>query len=182
MAPYPDPAGRPRPPSANGLVWLFALAGIGAFLTFGTLIAWGAYRLATRKPQSPLAAAPSSAPSDRAKLPPVQRRVPHHPLSILDGCSQGDLGLIDRGIDDAISVGAPLYNSGNFAGCYHMYEGAAADVERKLSDACPGPKGALEDGRTRAASLSGPSAQAWAMRDAFDALVDVIGRRQAGNE
>ena len=84
--------------------------------------------------------------------------------------------VLADGIDGAISVGAPLYNSGDFAGCYHLYEGTAADIERKLSSACSGPTRALESGRTRAASLSGPSAQAWAMRDAFDGLLDVIER------
>ena len=34
----------------------------------------------------------------------------------------------------------------------------------------------MRDGRTRAAKLDDPSAQAWAMRDAFDGLVKVIER------
>jgi hypothetical protein len=39
----------------------------------------------------------------------------------------------------------------------------------------------LADGRKRAARLADPSDQAWAMRDTFDGLLDVIRRRGAQN-
>jgi serine protease Do len=61
-----------------------------------------------------------------------------------------------------------------------MSEGTAADLERKLGPTCVGPARALAAGRTRAASLATPSAQAWAMRDAFDGLMDVISRSAKG--
>jgi hypothetical protein len=111
------------------------------------------------------------------KLPPVRRAVPHHPLSVLAGCSDDAQKLIKDTIGDAITVGAPLYNQGNFPACFHIYEGAAIDLERKLPATCRGPLGALGDGRKKAARLSSPSDQAWAMRDAFDGLLDVIGRK-----
>jgi hypothetical protein len=79
----------------------------------------------------------------------------------------------------AVEVGAPLYNDGNFAACYHVYEGAAADAERRLGSGCWGPKRALKAGRNKAAKLSDSAAQAWAMRDAFDGLMDVIERKFA---
>ena len=157
------------------MVLLFVFVAIGAVALVLGILGWVAYRMSREARSS--AVAPASAPPGRAAaLPPVTRSVPHHPLSILDGCNQDDVSALASGIDGAIAVGAPLYNSGNFAGCYHLYEGTAADIERKLSTSCVGPGRALETGRTRAASLGDPSAQAWAMRDAFDGLVEVIER------
>jgi serine protease Do len=110
-------------------------------------------------------------------LPAIRRDVPKHPQSILDRCSDAALASVVNGIGEAIEVGAPLYNDGNVAGCYHIYDGAAADLERRLPAACSGPKRALSSGRKKAAALDSPSAQAWAMRDAFDGLLSVIERR-----
>jgi len=119
------------------------------------------------------------AATQKTKLPAVTRDVPHHDLTLLRGCGEGDLKLLAQMIDDAIDVGAPLFNGGNFAGCYHIYAGASADAEPKLGGACLGPKRALAEGRKKAAALSDPAAQAWAMRDSFDGLLDVIVRKLA---
>jgi hypothetical protein len=112
----------------------------------------------------------------------IERHVPHHPTSMLAGCTVDMQKLIVRTLGEAIEVGAPLYNQGNFAACYHVYDGATSDLERKLGAACKGPKQALTDGQKRAASLPTPGAQAWAMRDAFDGLLDVIARKQEGRD
>jgi serine protease Do len=112
-----------------------------------------------------------------APLPRVVRAVPQHELAVLQGCADGDLQLLALTVENAIQVGAPLYNDGNFAACYHVYEGAALDAERKLKAACRGPKKALGDGRRKAAGLNDAAAQAWAMRDAFDGLMEVIARK-----
>lgn len=109
----------------------------------------------------------------------VERRVPHHALTVLKGCSAESHVAIARSLAAAIEVGAPLYNGGDFAACYHVYEGAALDLTRRLPKSCTGPKRALSRGRERAAKLAEPSAQAWAMRDAFDGLLEVIARRMA---
>ena len=104
------------------------------------------------------------------------RQIPHHALSALKGCSEGDQALIGRTLQEAIEVGAPLYNEGKLAACYHVYEGAAADLTQRLPAACHGPKQALTEGRQRAAKLSDPSGQAWAMRDSFDGMLDLLQR------
>lgn len=114
--------------------------------------------------------------SKRKETPTVQRKVPHHPLSSLKGCNSASIALIAHSIENAIQVGAPLYNRGDFASCYHVYEGAALDLERKLEKSCRSPQKALADGRKRAAGLKASHAQAWAMRDAFDGLLEVIQR------
>jgi len=112
----------------------------------------------------------------RAQMPNVKRDIPHHPLSSLKGCDSTRIALIAHSLENAIQVGAPLYNRGDFASCYHVYEGAALDLERKLGASCRSPQKALADGRKRAASLKASHAQAWAMRDAFDGLLEVIQR------
>ncbi len=109
------------------------------------------------------------------------RQIPHHPLSALNGCSQGDQVLIGKTLQDAIEVGAPLYNEGKLAACYHIYEGAAADLTQRLPASCRGPKTALTDGRKRAAALNDAGAQAWAMRDSFDGMLELLQRANAGH-
>jgi hypothetical protein len=111
------------------------------------------------------------------KLPDVKRNVPHHELSMLSGCSMADIESLGNAMEQAIQVGAPLYNGGNYAACFHVYEGASIDAERKLHPACLGPRRALADGRKKAANQKDPAAQAWAMRDAFDGLFDVMLRK-----
>jgi hypothetical protein len=109
-------------------------------------------------------------------VPKVDTSFAHHPVAVLDGCSPAARGLIAKMIVDAVEVGAPLYNEGRADACYHVYDGAASDLERKLPHACRGPTAALAEAQTRAASSAGVSAQAWVMRHEFDALLEVIAR------
>ena len=117
--------------------------------------------------------------STGTELPKIARHVPHHELALWNGCNDAAVALVAHGIAEAIDVGAPLYNDGNFAACYHVYEGAALDIERRLAKTCKGPQQALESGRGTASKLNDPSAQAWAMRDAFDGITDALVRRLA---
>lgn len=109
-------------------------------------------------------------------VPKIDTSFAHHPVAVLDGCSLAARGLIAKMIVDAVEVGAPLYNEGRADACYHVYDGAASDLERKLPRACRGPTAALAEAQTRAASSAGVSAQAWVMRHEFDALLEVIAR------
>ncbi len=121
-----------------------------------------------------------AAAADQQRAAKVDRQIPRHETSIFAGCNDVAVHLVRQGIADAVAVGAPLYNQGNVAACYHIYEGAAADMERRLPKSCKGPKRALTHGRNRAAKLNDPRAQAWAMRDTFDGLMEVIARKAAG--
>jgi serine protease Do len=103
---------------------------------------------------------------------------PHLPLPILDGCSQDAQRLIVKMLGDAIQAGAPLYNAHNANGCYHVYDWAASDLERKLPPTCKGPIRVLADVQKRAGALGDADSQAWAMRHAFDGLLEVIARKQ----
>jgi hypothetical protein len=113
-----------------------------------------------------------------ANAPKVKRSVPHHPIALLDGCPQDAQRLVVKMLGEAIEAGAPLYNEGKPGACYHVYDGAASDLGRRLPPTCRGAARALADAQRRAASLDDPVAQAWAMRDAFDGLLDVIARKQ----
>jgi serine protease Do len=104
------------------------------------------------------------------------RHVPSHPLRLLDDCSPADGRQIGRAIDGAISVGGPLYNQGNIEACFRVYEGAALGVQREVSG-CAGAKKALMSGVSEAGRRSGFVDKAWAMRDAFDGLIDVLQRK-----
>ena len=117
-----------------------------------------------------------------ARAPKVERKIPHHPASLLNGCDREAIASIPRVLGEAVEVGAPLYNQGNFEACFHIYEGAAMDLERRLPKRCAGPRRALGEGRARAAKLDDPSAQAWALRDTFDALFEVVARHDESGE
>jgi serine protease Do len=105
------------------------------------------------------------------------RPIPAFPAGILDGCGDASLALIVKTIGGAIQVGAPLFNEGNFIGCYMVYVGAAADLETKLPGGCRHAAKALEKARRKAQRLKDSSDQAWVLRDVFDGLLEAVGKR-----
>jgi hypothetical protein len=151
-----------------GIGFLF-FAGLG--ISFGAGVFVGMQRVAhTHEPEVPAISA--STPS----LPAPKRDVPVHDRAVLAGCTSRDLEAIETTISAAIEVGAPTYNAGNFQGCFAAYESAARTLESTLPKACRGPTKALATGRGNAAATASPADKAWAMRDAFDGLLDVIER------
>ena len=110
---------------------------------------------------------------------PQHRDIPNYPVSMLDDCQKPQLETVVNTISRAIGVGAPLYNEGNLEACYRIYEGAALELQRTAPQ-CPGPTKALADGISRADRLAGWSEKAWAMRDAFDGVLDVVQRSKSG--
>jgi serine protease Do len=103
------------------------------------------------------------------------RQVPEHELAILEGCGRDALDQAVEEITNAIRAGAPVYNQGNHEACFRIYEGAAVRLERELE--CPGLRDALGQGLLRAGTMQDFTAKAWAMRDAFDGVLDVITRK-----
>lgn len=124
-------------------------------------------------------AASAESGGERALPRPPVRHVPHHPAKLLEGCSRPDSAKVAASIADAIEVGAPLYNAGNFEACFRVYQGASLDVSRKVPG-CAGPKRALSDGMQEAERRASWADKAWAMRDAFDGLLELFQR--AGGE
>jgi hypothetical protein len=102
---------------------------------------------------------------------PIVRSIPVHEVKLLDGCSKEALIEAADAISRAIQLGAPLYNDGNFDACFMVYEGVS--IKFAGSSACPGVRTALADGLERAKTLPSAKAKAWALRDAFDGLIDV---------
>jgi len=148
----------------------------GQNLNFGLPSNYVRALLASPRPMSmaDFAAETTTTTAAAGSGPAIVRKVPLVSTSALDGCSAANLDLVMRTVAEAIDVGAPLYNSGNHAGCYHIYEGAALDLGRKLPASCRGASAVLEAGRKRAAGLPTPTEQAWAMRDAFDGVSRAI--------
>jgi hypothetical protein len=118
----------------------------------------------------PLAAL--EAPKRRARR---VRQVPQHPLSVLEGASLDAVESLASTLGQAINVGAPAYNRGDVEGCYRLYARTAEQLIDERGD-CPGAQRALRDGLLRCVELSDPDDRAWALRDTFDGLLDVIQR------
>ena len=116
---------------------------------------------------------PSARPGQK-----IARKVPNHPVSLLDNCSEADIANALQAIQAAITSGAPIYNQGNHEGCFRIYEGTALRLERESS--CQGVRDALGQGMLRASTMESATLKAWAMRDAFDGLLSVIKRKQDG--
>ncbi len=146
----------------------------GQNLNFGLPSNYVRALLASPKPMSLADFAAETTAPDAGPQVAIVRNIPVVKASALDGCSAANLDLVLKTIGDAIDVGAPLYNNGNHAGCYHIYEGAALDLDRKLPASCKGAAEVLKSGRARAAGLSNATEQAWAMRDAFDGVTNAI--------
>ncbi len=109
---------------------------------------------------------------------PIVRKVVRHPLSLVARCSDQALIATFQAITKAIRVGAPLYNKGQHEACFRIYEGAALKLEREID--CPGVRDALGQGLLRASTQPDYTAKSWAMRDAFDGVLDVIARKARG--
>lgn len=114
-----------------------------------------------------------TAPRQDPNAPKIVRQVPRHPVTLLDDCVADEVRNTYGAINEAIGLGAPLYNQGNHAACFKIYEGTALELEGKLIG-CTGVKQALADGRARAGTMTTDTERAWAMRDAFDGLLLVI--------
>jgi serine protease Do len=109
----------------------------------------------------------------------IRRMVPDHAVSVLDGCSVKDVQEFVTSIASAIQSGAPLYNQKTRQGyeaCFRVYEGTALRYANANDVACKGVRNAFGDGLLRAKTLDTYKEKAWAMRDAFDGLIDVARR------
>jgi hypothetical protein len=203
----PLPSRPPPPPNANandedaatsiGLAG-FAVAFAGVMTGMGFLLValmvgqLGRSATAMTAGTAPTSARPSAADSEGAEgsphprvvdspvASPTLRNIPTHPLRLLEGCSAEDIDGLEAALNASITRGAPLFNDGDVLGCATEYEQTAAGLETTLAASCHGPAGALADGRATAARADGPNARAWAMRDAFDGLLEVIERSRAG--
>jgi serine protease Do len=105
----------------------------------------------------------------------IERKVPNHPLKVLEGCSDKQIGEVISSISDAIEIGAPLYNRGDIEACFRIYEGTSSKIEH--DPPCAGIGKAFGDGLLRASTLPSFKEKAWALRDTFDGLIQVAIKR-----
>lgn len=106
----------------------------------------------------------------------IVRTVPKHEVSVLDDCSDKQILEVFQGITRAIELGAPVYNKGDHEACFVIYQQTAQHFEKEPS-MCRGVREALGAGLLAAESRDSFTGKAWAMRDAFDGLLDVMVRK-----
>lgn len=111
----------------------------------------------------------------------VVRHVPQHGDEVFAQCADEQVARVGDELAAAIENGAPLYNDGNIEACYRIYAGAVRDIERKV-ERCPALKQALQDGLGAADGRTGWKDKAWALRDAFDGVLDAIRRHGSAGE
>jgi serine protease Do len=104
-----------------------------------------------------------------------QRQVPTHSLALLEGGAPDELEEVALTLLQSIQIGAPLYNRGDATSCYRLYARTAERMIREHAQ-CPGVSDALRQGLERCARLDNEDACAWALRDTFDGLLNVIDR------
>lgn len=128
-----------------------------------------------------LAALPpdAAAPYAAAGTPHLPHQMQHYASSVLQQCGNAELSSIAGGLNMAINSGAPLYNAGNAEGCYLVYAGMIGEIDRR-TNGCPAAKQALRQSLSVADAQTNPQDKAWALRNAFDGLIDAILRRQGG--
>ena len=102
----------------------------------------------------------------------------HAESPVPGGDSHAGSTSLKRAISGAISAGAPVYNSGNFAGCYYIYRRVAQEAIRRLGDSSDAKRqlsSAIRRARARADGEGGQRADvdgaAWVLRLCFDQLL-----------
>jgi hypothetical protein len=78
-------------------------------------------------------------------------------------------------IGQAISIGAPAYNTGDHQGCFDVYSCTARAMLATIPELPEAAANRLRAALNEAAELDDPDAQAWAMRHGFDAVGDMSG-------
>jgi len=97
--------------------------------------------------------------------------------SLASECTDADASTLNHAIQEAIASGVGIYNNGDHLGCYRLYEGAAYKILYKLSGHSPTAVKVLKGALKKAEDSRDPTARAWIMRNAFDSIVDVQGKK-----
>ena len=89
--------------------------------------------------------------------------------TIYDGCKGDQIADVVKQIEDAIEIGAPLYNRGDIEACFRIYEGTATKIEK--DGPCKGVRTVFGDVLLKVQGMPDFKGKAWAMRDTFDGLL-----------
>lgn len=93
--------------------------------------------------------------------------------TMLEGCTGEDVHMVVSQIQGAIKIGVPLYNKGDHQGCFDTYQATALKVVGALKS-CPRVRDMLLGGVSNANRATAPSDKAWAMRHAFDRILEAV--------
>ncbi len=80
---------------------------------------------------------------------------------------------IEKIIDDAISLGAPIYNEGLHMACYRIYEWAAYKIIYVYGVTCKNVATILKTAIEKSHGDYSDTEKAWMMRAAFDKILGV---------
>src|SRR5687767_5085201 len=84
-------------------------------------------------------------------------------VTVYDGCKADQIAAVVKSIEDAIEIGAPLYNRGDIEACYRIYEGTANKIEK--DGPCKGVRTVFGDVLLKTQAMPDFKTKAWAMRD-----------------
>ncbi len=91
--------------------------------------------------------------------------------TILNSCSRSK--EVEKIIDDAIAMGAPIYNAGAPLACYRIYEGAAYKILYEYGKTCREVEKVLKAAVDKSHGDYSDIEKAWIMRAAFDKILGV---------
>jgi hypothetical protein len=91
----------------------------------------------------------------------------------LPGNVCSDSTAIRKIIDDAIELGAPIYNAGFHIGCYRIYEWAAYKIVYVYGNNCKEVEKILKAAIEKSHGDYSDTEKAWLMRIAFDKILGV---------
>ena len=94
-------------------------------------------------------------------------------IGLLEGCSVDEVKATVTGIADAIKVGVPLYNKGDAQGCFDQYQKTSLKLVGELKG-CPRVRETLLAGLSQANRAASPEDKAWAVRHAFDRVMNAF--------
>ncbi len=80
---------------------------------------------------------------------------------------------IEKIINDAISLGAPIYNEGLHMACYRIYEWAAYKILYEYGKSCKEVERVLKTAVEKSHGDYSDTEKAWLMRAAFDKIMGV---------
>lgn len=80
---------------------------------------------------------------------------------------------VEKIINEAISLGAPIYNEGLHMACYRIYEWAGYKILYLYGKDCPGMEKTLRTAIERSHGDLSDTEKAWLMRMAFDKILGV---------
>ena len=83
------------------------------------------------------------------------------------------VNAVDTIIFEAIDIGAPTYNEGNYMGCYRIYEGASYKIIYMYGQQCSRVNDILKTALEKSYGNYSSSEKAWIMRTAFDQILGV---------